>query len=156
MPGIYGGDDISAIVVDPGSSSLRAGWAGEDTPRALIPSYYGWMPASDEELQMQIGSRSEAAANGDAMEGVETADGGAVEGENGETKEPGEAALKKAGPSDWEVQKLKSESRKRFVGDSGVNIWRPDMEIGNPFEDGICESKCSGGMKDEPAHQPKQ
>ncbi|KAK9466225.1 actin family [Lipomyces arxii] len=38
---IYGGDEISALVVNPGSSWTRFGYAGEDTPKAVIPSYYG-------------------------------------------------------------------------------------------------------------------
>ena len=33
-------DEISAIVLDPGYSSVRAGFAGEDTPKSIIPSYY--------------------------------------------------------------------------------------------------------------------
>lgn len=34
-------DEVSAIVLDPGFSTTRAGFAGEDTPKSLIPSYYG-------------------------------------------------------------------------------------------------------------------
>ncbi|GIJ98965.1 nuA4 histone acetyltransferase subunit [Aspergillus viridinutans] len=37
----YGGDEISAIVLDPGFSTTRAGFAGEDTPKSVIPTYYG-------------------------------------------------------------------------------------------------------------------
>ena len=33
-------DEISALVLDPGYSSVRAGFAGEDTPKSIIPSYY--------------------------------------------------------------------------------------------------------------------
>ena len=33
-------DEISAVVLDPGYSSVRAGFAGEDTPKSIIPSYY--------------------------------------------------------------------------------------------------------------------
>ncbi|KXS20872.1 actin-like protein 6A-like protein [Gonapodya prolifera JEL478] len=42
-PGTFpsGGDDVSAIVLDPGSSWTRAGWAGEDMPRSVFPSYVG-------------------------------------------------------------------------------------------------------------------
>jgi actin-related protein 4 len=32
---------VSAIILDPGYSSTRAGFAGEDTPKSVIPSYYG-------------------------------------------------------------------------------------------------------------------
>ena len=34
-------DEVSAIVLDPGYSTTRAGFAGEDTPKSLIPTYYG-------------------------------------------------------------------------------------------------------------------
>ncbi|MCJ1336286.1 NuA4 histone acetyltransferase subunit [Bachmanniomyces sp. S44760] len=37
----YGGDEISALVLDPGYSTVRAGFAGEDVPKAVLPSYYG-------------------------------------------------------------------------------------------------------------------
>ncbi|WEW57950.1 NuA4 histone acetyltransferase subunit [Emydomyces testavorans] len=36
----YGGDEVSAIILDPGYSSVRAGFAGEDTPKSVIPTYY--------------------------------------------------------------------------------------------------------------------
>jgi len=38
-------DEVSALVVDIGSSSLRAGYAGDDTPKAIIPTSYGYLPA---------------------------------------------------------------------------------------------------------------
>jgi len=37
----YGGDEISAIVIDVGSSLSKAGWSGEDSPEVIIPSYVG-------------------------------------------------------------------------------------------------------------------
>jgi len=37
----YGGDEISAIVLDIGSSLSKAGWSGEDSPKVIIPSYVG-------------------------------------------------------------------------------------------------------------------
>lgn len=49
MPGVYGGDEINAVVLDPGASIIRGGWAGEDNPRTVIPSHYGWLPLGDNE-----------------------------------------------------------------------------------------------------------
>jgi len=42
-------DEISALVLDPGYSVTRAGFAGEDTPKSVIPTYYGAIdnPASE-------------------------------------------------------------------------------------------------------------
>lgn len=39
----YGGDEISALVLDPGQCWTRAGFAGEDTPKSVIPSHYGYI-----------------------------------------------------------------------------------------------------------------
>lgn len=38
---LYGGDEIGALVFDPGHHSLRVGYAQEDTPKAEIPSVVG-------------------------------------------------------------------------------------------------------------------
>ncbi|RUS73188.1 hypothetical protein EGW08_019050 [Elysia chlorotica] len=39
--GVYGGDEVGAVVFDIGSFSFRAGFAGEDTPKAEIPTHVG-------------------------------------------------------------------------------------------------------------------
>ncbi|KAK5559921.1 Actin-related protein 4 [Exophiala xenobiotica] len=36
----YAGDEVSALVLDPGFSTVRAGFAGEDTPKSIVPTYY--------------------------------------------------------------------------------------------------------------------
>ncbi|KAG7590036.1 Actin family [Arabidopsis suecica] len=38
---MYGGDEVSAIVVDLGSHTCKAGYAGKDTPKAVFPSVVG-------------------------------------------------------------------------------------------------------------------
>lgn len=145
MPGIYGGDDISAIVLDAGSCSTRAGWAGEDTPRAVVPSHYGWL-SGDEGLES---SESNGQAKGDdAMERIETnnvqgEDGRPLSSSGGVVEANGNGVTKKKALSDWELQKRKAENRRRFVGDGGVNSWRKGLEIGTPFEDGILSSSAS-------------
>ena len=42
--GVYGGDEVGALVFDPGHYSLRVGYAGEDSPKAEIPAYVGTSP----------------------------------------------------------------------------------------------------------------
>lgn len=37
-------DEISALVLDPGYSTIRAGFAGEDVPKSVVPSSYGIIP----------------------------------------------------------------------------------------------------------------
>lgn len=36
-------DEVSALVIDIGTSSLRAGYAGDDTPKAIVPTSYGYI-----------------------------------------------------------------------------------------------------------------
>lgn len=59
-------DEVSALVVDIGSSTLRAGYAGDDTPKAVIPTAYGYTTEPIEDggdIAM-----SEAGADGDSSE----------------------------------------------------------------------------------------
>lgn len=41
---LYGGDEIGALVFDPGHQSLRVGYAQEDTPKSEIPAVVGVGP----------------------------------------------------------------------------------------------------------------
>lgn len=45
--GVYGGDEVGALVFDPGHFSFRVGYAGEDSPKAEIPSVVGVSPDPD-------------------------------------------------------------------------------------------------------------
>ncbi|OTA68596.1 chromatin remodeling and histone acetyltransferase complexes subunit putative [Hypoxylon sp. EC38] len=38
---VYGGDEVSALVLDAGYCYTRAGFAGEDVPKSVLPSFYG-------------------------------------------------------------------------------------------------------------------
>ena len=33
-------DEVSALILDPGHSTVRVGFAGEDVPKSVLPSYY--------------------------------------------------------------------------------------------------------------------
>ncbi|KAK6539644.1 NuA4 histone acetyltransferase subunit [Orbilia ellipsospora] len=44
----YGGDEISALVLDPGTNTTRCGFAGEDTPKTCVPTSYGIIPDPEE------------------------------------------------------------------------------------------------------------
>uniref|UniRef100_A0A0W0F8H9 Uncharacterized protein n=1 Tax=Moniliophthora roreri TaxID=221103 RepID=A0A0W0F8H9_MONRR len=48
----YGGDEVSALVLDIGSSTVRAGYAGDDSPKAIIPTHYGYIPSQDGDVTM--------------------------------------------------------------------------------------------------------
>ncbi|WPG98130.1 Hypothetical protein R9X50_00091600 [Acrodontium crateriforme] len=43
----YAGDEINALILDPGSHSTRAGFAGEDTPKSVVPTHYGFTSSSE-------------------------------------------------------------------------------------------------------------
>lgn len=48
---LYGGDEIGALVFDPGHHSLRVGYAQEDTPKAEIPAVIGVAPEEQPKLE---------------------------------------------------------------------------------------------------------
>jgi len=56
--GVYGGDEVGALVFDPGHFSLRAGYAGEDCPKSEIPSVVG----------VSMDKKEQNGGDGDAME----------------------------------------------------------------------------------------
>ncbi len=51
-------DEINALVLDPGYSSTRAGFAGEDVPKSVTPSFYGIPSGSNSEQSYLFGDNS--------------------------------------------------------------------------------------------------
>ncbi|KAK0668308.1 putative actin-related protein 4 [Cercophora samala] len=47
---VYGGDEVSAIVLDPGYINTRAGFAGEEMPKQVLPSFYGHIASSQRDV----------------------------------------------------------------------------------------------------------
>eukprot|EP01097_Dermamoeba_algensis_P006264 TRINITY_DN3923_c0_g1_i1.p1 TRINITY_DN3923_c0_g1~~TRINITY_DN3923_c0_g1_i1.p1 ORF type:complete len:282 (-),score=51.61 TRINITY_DN3923_c0_g1_i1:758-1579(-) len=47
---MYGGDEVSALVIDFGSSTIKAGYAGEDTPKFVFPSAVGTIAREKENV----------------------------------------------------------------------------------------------------------
>lgn len=62
---LYGGDEIGALVFDPGHYSLRVGYAQEDTPKAEIPSVVGVgsYDANDTNLDLETKSDNNVTQN---------------------------------------------------------------------------------------------
>lgn len=46
---VYGGDEITAVVIDPGSFTTNIGYSGTDCPQAILPSCYGHYKSDGEE-----------------------------------------------------------------------------------------------------------
>lgn len=51
---LYGGDEIGALVFDPGHQSMRVGYAQEDSPKAEIPSVVGVGPDASKTIPMEL------------------------------------------------------------------------------------------------------
>lgn len=154
MPGVYGGDEINALVIDAGHSSSRVGWAGEDAPRVVLPSYYGHTSITDDaiaELESQAAfatsssSTVEPTERAEPVDGDETmADGQALSTSNGNS---GAAATQEASDHRLRQARAKSASktlrfsvdrekkRRRFVGDNELNLYRTNLEIAPIFDD---------------------
>lgn len=56
---LYGGDEIGALVFDPGHHSLRVGYAQEDTPKAEIPSVVGVGPDDSYDAAMDLETKQD-------------------------------------------------------------------------------------------------
>jgi len=52
---VHGGDEVSALVLDIGGSTTRAGYAGDDVPKAIFPTYYGYTLAESDDQTMNTG-----------------------------------------------------------------------------------------------------
>ena len=102
--------------MDFGSALTKAGYAGEDTPRAVFPSWIGIPPdsASNDQDQSNITSKQPM---------------------------PGEDAMDvDVGSTTTPVKKRK----KRFIGENRAYLWQPHVEMKNPFVDGLC--KCGNEL----------
>lgn len=53
---VYGGDEINAIVLDPSSFHTRIGYAGDDFPKIITPSYYA--SPSEEAMDVDSGKKN--------------------------------------------------------------------------------------------------
>lgn len=58
--GVYGGDEVGALVFDIGHYALRAGYAGEDSPKAQIPSVVGVLEQANSIEMMDVDNIKEA------------------------------------------------------------------------------------------------
>jgi actin-related protein len=51
---MYGGDEVSAIVIDIGADTTKAGYAGEDTPKTVFSSAVGVLAGEDGAKQYSV------------------------------------------------------------------------------------------------------
>lgn len=62
MAAIYGGDEVNAVVLDLGTWQCRAGYAGDDTPKAVFPALAGVTAAAAEANGMEVDGQQPAAS----------------------------------------------------------------------------------------------
>ncbi|KAI9219926.1 actin family [Blastocladiella britannica] len=108
----FGGDEVSALVLDVGHSYTKAGYAGDDTPAAYIPSVLGHLPSSDS-------TNGAAAADGSTPMDVDQPNG---DNNNGRAANNGAGRRKR--PGQW------------FAGEQRALSWRAGMELRRPIVDG--------------------
>lgn len=53
---VLGGEEVPAIVLDIGEDTIKAGFSGDDSPRAVIPTAVGWIKA--EGIAMDVDKRN--------------------------------------------------------------------------------------------------
>lgn len=46
-------DEVNALVLDIGTTTTRAGYAGEDTPRVMFPTSFGYIDTEEQITQQQ-------------------------------------------------------------------------------------------------------
>jgi actin-related protein len=153
MPGVYGGDEINALVIDAGQSATRAGWAGEDTPRVVLPSSYAYLPLSDDDIAALQADAAYAPASattattaagdgdGDGDHLMEEAHGTATLANGATTEASDERMRASKARSAANVLRFhvdRDHKRRRYVGDNDVNLYRAGAEIASVFDaDGI-------------------
>ncbi|KAJ9475683.1 Actin-related protein 4 [Pseudozyma hubeiensis] len=149
MPGVYGGDEINALVIDAGHSSSRVGWAGEDAPRVVVPSYYGHTSITDEAIAELESQAAFSAASSSTIAPAADADESMADGEGASTSNGNSDAAATEEASDNRLNQARAKSasktlrfsvdrekkRRRFVGDNDLNLYRPDFDVAPIFDD---------------------
>ncbi|KAJ1730018.1 NuA4 histone acetyltransferase subunit, partial [Coemansia biformis] len=119
----YGGDEVNALVLDVGSTYTRAGFAGEDLPKAYFPSRIGYIE-TDVEITEAVDDPSDSKANVASP----AADGDVV---------MGDASPGKASTDTPKGSRQPTRKERQYYCDTEGGAWRPGMEIGGPMEDGV-------------------
>ncbi|QDZ24985.1 actin [Chloropicon primus] len=117
---MYGGDEVNAIVIDVGTHAVKAGYAGEESPKVYYPSCVGALTRDKTETRDTNGKSGQNGAQAGGRD-VEMAEAGADASTT--PKKEGEAS--KAG---------NKSDRDLFVGHFALNYRRDGMEVLSPFE----------------------
>lgn len=109
---MYGGDEVGALVIDVGTTYTKAGYAGEDLPKLVLPTAVG----------VRTAEAAEGAASGAA----------AMDVDDGDDSKSGKSEAKAKLDSAGAVPR-----REYFVGEQSLKYRRDRTEIVRPLEDGV-------------------
>ncbi|CAK9147782.1 unnamed protein product [Ilex paraguariensis] len=123
---MYGGDEVSAIVIDLGSHTCKAGYAGEDAPKAVFPSV------------VILPSLILCYANGILSDPVMGISNGYVTGVVGSIDQMEVDDLDKPEKNSGAGVDSKSKGkRKLYVGSQALGYRRDQMQVLSPMKDGV-------------------
>eukprot|EP00126_Sphaerothecum_destruens_P005670 Sdes_comp18949_c0_seq2m9460 len=115
---VYGGDDVGALVLDFGSFSVKAGCAGEDTPKCIFPSIASYLPSTDK-ISTTI---------------------------HGSPQKTSPASKQSAAPMELDdvnhdiKPKSKRDIRGKYsIGDVALGALRSEAELKSPIKDGLVD-----------------
>lgn len=132
---MYGGDEVAGIVIDIGSSTIKAGFAGEDSPKAVFPSCIGVLNhkkrKTGQVTDMEVETDTGAVASQAATSGTDVAAGSGAKTANNNNNNIAAAAAA-AASEDGE-----KDSFSYYVGPNSLLFRRDFMEIENTLTDGI-------------------
>ena len=113
-------DEVNALVADFGSHSVKVGYAGEDTPKAVFPSLFGEVEGETRPLRsVRAGAQKGGGEDGDA-----------------EMEDAGEAGGKAANGAAGGGKAGEGSRRHLRVGAEGVGYRRDHMEVKPLVEEG--------------------
>jgi actin-related protein len=148
-------DEVSALVIDSGSWSTRAGYAGEDSPKLVFSTYYGYKEEEvTEEIPKELSNDEEkkSSEKQDSSNNTPELDhDGDTKMENGDDNVEAAATpavAQKAGldtandtrAKSSNVKTAKVTKKRYYIGDNSLHLPRDGTEIKNPMsKDGIVE-----------------
>lgn len=131
-------------MIDIGTQTTRSGFAGEETPRSVVPTAFGYinLPSShDSSSVVQDGNGASTSNPGDNS----NSDGMAVDAPSDRRTPEGNSTGNESNTntngngSTANGNKRGKVEKRFFMGDQGVNMWRDGMEVGSLMRDGISQ-----------------
>lgn len=101
-----------------GSTMTRAGYAGEDTPRVMFPTSFGYVDIEEEVAQPTEQTNGEDTVMSEASEQPQPAQ------------------------QEQQQQTTTKTIRKYYIGDNKINTFKSNMEVKSPLKDGLGKNEA--------------